>query len=806
MSKGKTDKDPQNEAHKHKTETTATTNENEIVVIDLLPKNLKNGLLNGAPLREGDVLKTVNNRGASDFLVNGNLTGYLPSANFEDGECVTFVSERGHGADADAAPSGEHSKGNSSNSICDDDQFSLAIVRAFCRKPASMDQMTEEKRCLMIGLEFHRVYAEDDGEYDNHNDNDTNDPEEGESESSDNDDNDDDDDDDNTEESDGEESVQSFSALSFSSISALRDASSVTVAEESPISPLPMSPLSHTSPTATPKSRRATEQKPPPKAAKAKSSSSFLQIDKIDPHGLFAHSVLNQGDIVLAINGVPICATEDTSVEEAYELLVRLDDTNSDCDNDTDGATTTPGSVDIVALNPRMLLEVRRRQQEQERQQKARKGASLFSFKSRKAAKKLEEEQAPNNNKHREWMGKQAKRASAAIGGGAMIGAGLVFHPMGGALLAGGVSVLGTEFETPNRMVRNVRDTFEQWATSSTCGNSTSSSAAATTENGNGKNNESGSTTHSDGSVGGSTHAGRTLLIEAAGNEQGKPRGRALSKAAREVEASLELARRIAFSGGNDTHSISGSSISTHNSIRTGDSRHGNSYIFLGGAAGSVKNSPSPSTGNPPQTPALSNAAKQVEKSLELARLIAFSGETKSNDYRRGKVRSIDYDSDPMSPTLLPNPTPPRKDKKDKDNTSNDNDASDDTANTISDRMKGFGRRFVLPLLDKMAGDRRATTKKTTDPLSKTNEPSSSSSTVKTFLSASSATTNTNTAIQKYPHNVQYNLKQHLSEYDQERDAPLSLSTSFDDGQRSRSSWQSHRVGWNSTGVSVWRG
>uniref|UniRef100_A0A6U9Y1S5 Uncharacterized protein n=1 Tax=Pseudo-nitzschia australis TaxID=44445 RepID=A0A6U9Y1S5_9STRA len=199
MSKGKTDKDPQNEAHKHKTETTATTNENEIVVIDLLPKNLKNGLLNGAPLREGDVLKTVNNRGASDFLVNGNLTGYLPSANFEDGECVTFVSERGHGADADAAPSGEHSKGNSSNSICDDDQFSLAIVRAFCRKPASMDQMTEEKRCLMIGLEFHRVYAEDDGEYDNHNDNDTKDPEEGESESSDNDDNDDDDDDDNTE-------------------------------------------------------------------------------------------------------------------------------------------------------------------------------------------------------------------------------------------------------------------------------------------------------------------------------------------------------------------------------------------------------------------------------------------------------------------------------------------------------------------------------------------------------------------------------------------------------------------------------
>mmetsp|Transcript_19242 Transcript_19242/g.44558 ORF Transcript_19242/g.44558 Transcript_19242/m.44558 type:complete len:263 (-) Transcript_19242:1843-2631(-) len=63
-------------------------------------------------------------------------------------------------------------------------------------------------------------------------------------------------------------------------------------------------------------------------------------------------------------------------------------------------------------------------------------------------------------------MRAKAKKAGVALKGGAMIGVGMVVHPLGVILMAGGVSVLGTEFETPNRMVRSARDSFAQWANS----------------------------------------------------------------------------------------------------------------------------------------------------------------------------------------------------------------------------------------------------------------------------------------------------------------------------------------------------
>lgn len=62
-------------------------------------------------------------------------------------------------------------------------------------------------------------------------------------------------------------------------------------------------------------------------------------------------------------------------------------------------------------------------------------------------------------------MKKHIQRASVAIGGGTLIGAGLVIHPFGVALMAGGISVLSKEFDAPKRAVRNVRNSLERWTT-----------------------------------------------------------------------------------------------------------------------------------------------------------------------------------------------------------------------------------------------------------------------------------------------------------------------------------------------------
>jgi hypothetical protein len=173
-----------------------------------------------------------------------------------------------------------------------------------------------------------------------------------------------------------------------------------------------------------------------PPSSETSPTSSFLQIDRIDPNGLFAHSVLNQGDIILAINGYSICADENTTVEEANELL--------GIHHISEISTSDFETVDILALNPRKLLELRRHED--------------------CAGSALTHALWGDRKDRRQWMKMQAKKAGVALGGGAMIGVGAIVHPFGTLLMASGVTVLGTEFETPNRMVWSARNSVEKWA------------------------------------------------------------------------------------------------------------------------------------------------------------------------------------------------------------------------------------------------------------------------------------------------------------------------------------------------------
>jgi hypothetical protein len=137
----------------------------------------------------------------------------------------------------------------------------------------------------------------------------------------------------------------------------------------------------------------------------------LLQINYLDSHGLLAHSLLSQGDLVLAINDIP-CA--EKSPEEAAALILE-----SAC------------NVTILALNP--MLAGR---------------------------------QHGVGTRAQRWI-RSAKRAGIAIGGGTMVGVGLIFiptlpPPFGEVLIVGGVSVLGTEFEAPKRLVRSTRDSLER--------------------------------------------------------------------------------------------------------------------------------------------------------------------------------------------------------------------------------------------------------------------------------------------------------------------------------------------------------
>ncbi|KAL3917439.1 MAG: hypothetical protein SGILL_004712, partial [Bacillariaceae sp.] len=138
---------------------------------------------------------------------------------------------------------------------------------------------------------------------------------------------------------------------------------------------------------------------------------SLLQVNYLDSNGLLAYSSLSQGDLVLAINDTP-CA--EKTPEEAAALILE--------------STST---VTILALNPTLAGR-----------------------------------QHGVGTRAQRWM-KSAKRAGVAIGGGTLVGVGLIFiptlpPPFGEVLIVGGVSVLGTEFEAPKRLVRSTRDALER--------------------------------------------------------------------------------------------------------------------------------------------------------------------------------------------------------------------------------------------------------------------------------------------------------------------------------------------------------
>ena len=312
----------------------------DTIVIDMIANHHSNGMLKGAPLNEGDILRTINNRRAANFLGCRNYST-IRSGSFRDGQSVTFVAERPSELET------EIHGGCESEDDDDEIESGSAIIRAFGRRSVDTNN---DGRAMSVGVEFHRVII---GE---------------------------------------EEDSETDSDI---------DSSSSSVSSSPP--------------------------------STKSSSSSFLQIDRIDPNGLFAHSVLNQGDIVLAINGYSICADENTTVGEANELM------GVHASSEQDPGVSAYETVDILALNPRKLLELKKQSAEN----------SVWG------AIRVQ---------RRKWVKQQAKRAGVAIGGGAMIGVGAVVHPFGTLLMASGVSVLGTEFETPNRIVRSARDSLEKWA------------------------------------------------------------------------------------------------------------------------------------------------------------------------------------------------------------------------------------------------------------------------------------------------------------------------------------------------------
>ena len=294
------------------------------ILIDMIANHHNNGMLKDSPMNEGDILKTINNKRASDFL---GCSCSIRSGTFQDGQSVTFVTER---------PSENETQKYSDNDKNGRESDS-PVVRAFCRR--SITTMND-RRPMAVGVEFYRVIVgeevDDDGR--------------------------------KIDEDSGSDDDKS-------------------------------------------------------------SKSSFLQIDRIDPNGLFAHSVLNQGDVVLAINGYSICADENITVEEANELM----GVHHAAEQAPSSGVSVYETVDILALNPRKLLELKHK----------------------------------NTNSSR-WhqMKRQAKRVGIALGGGAMVGVGTVLHavpPVGTILTCSGVSVLATEFDTPNRIVRRARNSLEKW-------------------------------------------------------------------------------------------------------------------------------------------------------------------------------------------------------------------------------------------------------------------------------------------------------------------------------------------------------
>jgi len=138
--------------------------------------------------------------------------------------------------------------------------------------------------------------------------------------------------------------------------------------------------------------------------------SRLLRIKSIKSDGFLTNSALSHGDFVLAINGTP-CTEMDT--ENAAALINKSQST-----------------INILALNPKL--------------------AQMHC----------------SSTRIQRWM-RRARRTGVGAVGGTMLGLGLIMIPLpfpppfGEILVVGGVSVLGTEFEAPKRVMRNARNVIQ---------------------------------------------------------------------------------------------------------------------------------------------------------------------------------------------------------------------------------------------------------------------------------------------------------------------------------------------------------
>ena len=297
-------------------------------------------LLKGSPFREGDILTTVNNAKVKNVKMANNRLDRFKNNNKKNGgsTTVTLVVEPSmqlqeqqqqqlststlllSSSSASSSSSSLSSSSSSSSITTDDESFNVnpAIVQAFCRKP------TPE---TMVGIGFHTVNVP---------------------------------------------TPTSTSVVDKDKIMTTSDSDSNNKGDDK-------SETSATTATTDQDSwdeeEQETEGTEDQERKTTPTSISFLQINYLDPNGLLSHSVLNQGDTVLFINGISM---EDTTPEDAASLVQNSKD----------------GFVNIVALNPKLLKLY---SQEQEEQLQI----------------------GEKTNRFQRWM-KHAKRAGVAVGGGAM--------------------------------------------------------------------------------------------------------------------------------------------------------------------------------------------------------------------------------------------------------------------------------------------------------------------------------------------------------------------------------------------------
>ena len=303
-------------------------------------------LLKGSPFREGDILTTVNNAKVKNVKMANNRLNRFKNNNKKNGgsTTVTLVVEPSmqlqeqqqqlststlllSSSSPSSSSSSSSSSPSSSSITTDDESFNVnpAIVQAFCRKP------TPE---TMVGIGFHTVNVP---------------------------------------------TPTSTSAIGKGKIMTTSDSDSNNKGDdesETTATTATMNDLTEDDDQDSwDEEEQETEGTEDQERKTTPTSISFLQINYLDPNGLLSHSVLNQGDMVLFINGISM---EDTTPEDAASLVQNSKD----------------GFVNIVALNPKLLKLY---SQEQEEQLQI----------------------GEKTNRFQRWM-KHAKRAGVAVGGGAM--------------------------------------------------------------------------------------------------------------------------------------------------------------------------------------------------------------------------------------------------------------------------------------------------------------------------------------------------------------------------------------------------